>query len=72
VLAWQYHRLPEFLGVGRAFLVQTEAELDEALDAAAKHTSTYCLLDVHLDPMDKSAALGRLAERLAERLAKRS
>ncbi len=71
VLAWNYHRLPEFLGVGRSFLVKTESELDAALDAAAKHTSSYCLLDVHLDPMDKSAALGRLAERLAERLAKR-
>jgi len=72
VLAWQYHRLPEFLGVGRGFLVETESQLDEALDAAARHTSSYCLLDVHLDPMDKSAALGRLAERLAERLARRS
>ena len=72
VLAWQYYRLPEFLGVGRGFLVETESQLDEALDAAARHTSSYCLLDVHLDPMDKSAALGRLAERLAERLARRS
>jgi indolepyruvate decarboxylase len=71
VLGWRYHKLPEFLGVGRAFLVESESQLDEALDAAAQHTSSYCLLDVHLDPMDKSAALGRLAERLAERLGKR-
>jgi len=69
VLAWNYHKLPEFLGVGRGFLVETEEQLDAALDAATKHTESYCLLDVHLDPMDKSAALGRLAERLAERLA---
>ena len=32
---------------------------------------SYCLIDVHLDPMDKSAALGRLAERLADRLGKK-
>jgi len=68
VLAWQYHKLPELLGVGRAFLVETESQLDAALDAAAQHTSSYCLLDVRLDPMDKSAALGRLAERMAKNL----
>ena len=68
VLAWHYFKVPAVLGVGRAFLVETEEQLDAALDAAAKHTETYCLLDVHLEPMDKSAALGRLAERLAERL----
>jgi indolepyruvate decarboxylase len=68
VLPWHYHRLPELLGKGRGFLVETEAQLDAALDASAKHTESYCLLDVHLDPMDKSAALGRLAERLAKRI----
>ncbi len=68
VLAWRYHRLPELLGVGRGFLVETEAQLDAALDAAAAHPASYCLLDVHLDPLDHSAALGRLAERLAKNL----
>jgi indolepyruvate decarboxylase len=60
--------VPELLGAGRAFLVHTEAELDEALDAAARHTESYMLLDVHLDPLDKSAALGRLAERMSKRI----
>ena len=68
VLAWQYHRLPELLGIGRGFLIETEDQLDAALDAAAQHTASYCLLDVHLDPLDHSAALGRLAERLAKRI----
>jgi indolepyruvate decarboxylase len=68
VLAWHYDRVPELLGIGRAFLVETETQLDAALDAAAKHSASYCLLDVHLDPLDKSAALGRLAERLAQRI----
>ena len=68
VLPWRYHKLPELLGVGRAFLVETESQLDAALDAAAQHTSSYCLLDVRLDPFDKSAALGRLAERMAKNL----
>jgi indolepyruvate decarboxylase len=68
VLVWNYHKLPEMLGAGRGFLVETEAQLDAALDAAAKHTESYCLLDVRLAPLDHSAALGRLAERLAKRL----
>jgi TPP-dependent 2-oxoacid decarboxylase len=68
LLNWNYHRLPDLLGSGWAFLVKTEQELDEALNAAALHTESYCLLDVHLDPMDHSAALGRLAERLARKL----
>jgi indolepyruvate decarboxylase len=68
VLNWNYHRLPELLGVGRGFLVETEKQLDEALDAAAKHTESYCLLDVHLDPLDASAALSRLAKRLSEKV----
>ena len=68
VLAWHYHRLPEVLGAGRGFLIETEQELDAALDAAAQHTESYCLLDVQLDPLDHSAALGRLAERIAKKV----
>ena len=68
VLAWNYHKLPELLGAGRAFLVETESQLDAALDAAAKHTESYCLIDVRLAPLDHTAALGRLAERLAKRV----
>ncbi|HEY3899797.1 MAG TPA: thiamine pyrophosphate-binding protein [Chthoniobacter sp.] len=71
VLNWKYHKLPEVLGKGRGFLVETEEQLDDALAAAAKHTDSFCLLDVQLEPMDKSAALGRLAERLAERLGRK-
>lgn len=68
VLAWRYHQLPELLGAGRAWLVETEEQLDAALVAAAAHTESYCLLDVRLDPLDHSAALGRLAERLSKRI----
>lgn len=68
VLTWQYYRLPDLLGAGRGYLVKTEAELDTALNAAAEHTESYCLLDVRLDPLDHSAALGRLAERLSKRI----
>jgi len=65
---WQYHRLPELLGAGRAFDVRDERQLDDALRQAARHTESYCLLDVHLDPLDRSPALERLTARLAARL----
>ncbi len=65
---WRYHRLPEVLGAGRAFLVTTERELDEALKAARHHTESFCLIEVRLDPRDRSPALTRLADRLAKRI----
>lgn len=68
VLNWNYHRLPELLGAGEAFLVETEDELDRALNKATHIVDRYCLIDVRLDPLDHSAALGRLAERLAKRI----
>jgi TPP-dependent 2-oxoacid decarboxylase len=68
LLCWNYDKIPEVLGAGLAFRVNTEMELDAALEQAAASTESYCLLDVRLDPMDRSAALGRLAERLAKRI----
>jgi indolepyruvate decarboxylase len=68
VWAWQYHRLPEVLGVGRGFLVQTEEELDRALIEAQAWKESFCLLDVRLAPLDRSPALDRLASRLAKRI----
>jgi indolepyruvate decarboxylase len=68
VVPWQYHRLPEILGAGRGFLVTTESELDQALEAAEQHTESFCLLEVRLDPQDRSPALQRLAERLAAKI----
>ncbi|EEF61750.1 alpha-keto acid decarboxylase family protein [Pedosphaera parvula] len=65
VLLWHYSKLPEVLGAGKGFLVKTEGELDKALEEAKKCEHTFCLLDVQLDPADRSPALQRLAERLA-------
>jgi indolepyruvate decarboxylase len=68
VVPWQYHRLPEMIGAGRGFLVRTEPELQEALAAARAHTQSFCLLEVRLDPKDRSPALQRLADRLAKNI----
>jgi indolepyruvate decarboxylase len=68
VWPWHYSRLPEVLGSGRGFRVETEQELDEALREAQTWTKGFCLLDVRLAPLDRSPALDRLAARLAIRL----
>jgi indolepyruvate decarboxylase len=68
VWPWQYHRLPEVLGAGKGFLVQTEEELDQALTQAHDLTETFCLLDVRLATLDRSPALDRLASRMAKHI----
>ena len=68
VLPWNYHRVPDLLGAGRGFVVNTEGELDAALIAAEAYTESFCLLEVRLDPLDRSPALQRLAERLAKKI----
>jgi indolepyruvate decarboxylase len=65
---WQYSRLPEILGSGRGFVVETEADLDRALVEAERWTQGFSLLEVRLAPDDRSAALDRLAARMAKRL----
>jgi TPP-dependent 2-oxoacid decarboxylase len=68
VWPWHYSRLPDLLGAGRGFVVETEEELDRALLEAERWTRGFCLLDVRLPPLDRSPALDRLAARLAKRL----
>jgi indolepyruvate decarboxylase len=66
ILPWQYHRLPELLGGGEGFLIRTEGEFDLALNAAWKERSQPCILQVVIDPQDRSRSLGRLAERMSK------
>jgi indolepyruvate decarboxylase len=68
VWPWYYSRLPEILGAGRGWIVETQEELDRALVEAERHTQSFCLLEVRLPKMDRSPALDRLAARLAKRL----
>ena len=65
---WQYHKIPELLGAGWGFEVHTEGDLEKAFKAAFANQDSFSLLNVHLDKMDVSPALKRLAERLATRL----
>lgn len=68
ILNWEYHRMPDLLGAGWGFEVQTEGDLDQSLKAALANQDAFSLLNVHLDPMDVSPALRRLGERLSKRI----
>jgi indolepyruvate decarboxylase len=68
ILNWQYHKIPEVLGVGLGLEARTEDEFESALRTALANRSSFSLLNIHLDPMDRSPALERLAERLAKRV----
>jgi indolepyruvate decarboxylase len=65
---WAYHKVPEVLGTGLGLEVRTEDDLEPALQAALANTGSFSLLNVHLDPMDRSPALSRLASRLSSRV----
>ena len=67
ILNWQYHKMPELLGAGWGFEVYTEGDLEKAFKAAFANQDSFSLLNVHLDKLDVSPALKRLAERLAFR-----
>ncbi len=63
---WKYHKVPEVLGKGLGLEVRTVGELDAALRAALENVASFSLLNVHLDPYDRSPALERLASRLSK------
>jgi indolepyruvate decarboxylase len=61
---WRFHRVPDLLGAGRGFVVETEQQLDDALGEARRHTKSFCLLEARLGRRDRSPALQRLAGRM--------
>ena len=56
---WQYHRLPEVLGGGTGYLIRTEGEFDQALNAAWKDRSGPSILQVHDRPKRLQPGLGK-------------
>jgi TPP-dependent 2-oxoacid decarboxylase len=68
ICPWKYSHIPDLLGVGRGFEVQTEDELEKALQTCREHTETYCIVDIHLDPYDCSVALKRLMTMLQKQV----
>jgi len=65
---WEYQRLPDLLGGGWGFEVETVGDLDQALQAALANQDNFSLINIHLDPHDVSPALNRLAKRLSKQV----
>jgi indolepyruvate decarboxylase len=68
ILPWQFSRIPEILGSGKGFSIETEEQLDAALQAARAYTDGFCILDIHLAPYDISPALQRMTNMLGKRV----
>jgi indolepyruvate decarboxylase len=66
ILNWAYHKVPDVLGTGMGLEIRTVAELESGLRAALANRASFSLLNVHLDPYDRSPALERLANRLSK------
>ena len=65
---WRYEKICDVLGGGVGHCVATQGEVARALDAALADPSQMHVINVLLDPSDRSPAMVRLARRLAERL----
>lgn len=63
---WQYHRLPEVLGGGKGYLIRTEGDFDQALNAAWSDRTGPSILQITLDLQDCSRALANLATRMSK------
>lgn len=69
ILPWNYYRIPEIIGHGKGFVIETEDQLQESLSAAETiYSKDLCVLDVHLDTHDGSPALQRLTESLGKKV----
>jgi TPP-dependent 2-oxoacid decarboxylase len=69
ILPWNYYLIPDIIGHGKGFVVQTEDQLEECLSAAEKiYCKDMCILDVRLDIHDASPALQRLTETLRKKV----
>ena len=69
VLRWNYYRIPDIIDHGKAFLIETEDQLEQALSATENiYSKELCILDVRLDIHDGSPALQRLTESLGKKV----
>jgi indolepyruvate decarboxylase len=65
---WQYDRLCDVIGGGVGSKIRTQGEFEQRLAAAFADPSQLHLLNVLLDPADRSPGMMRLAHRLGNKL----
>jgi len=64
---WNYELIPSIINKGIGFIVNTEEEFYNALIQAEKSNS-ISIINVNLDPNDRSKVLQRIAEQIGNRL----
>jgi indolepyruvate decarboxylase len=65
---WRYERICDMIGGGVGTRIATQGEFDQGLTAALADSSRLHVMNVLLNPADRSAGMVRLAHRLAKRL----
>ncbi len=65
---WNYSRIPEILGGGKGFDINTEDQLEEVLQNIHKYAESFCILDVHINQEDSSLALQRITSAMGRRV----
>ena len=65
---WAFHLWPEMLRAGSGWEARTEDELEDVLEQASANKKSFSIVNVHLDPYDRSRAMERLGKRLGERV----
>ena len=65
---WQYEKICDLVGGGVGSRVQTQGEFEQRLAAALADHSQLHVMNVLLDPSDRSPGMRRLARRLGKKL----
>ncbi|WP_447970178.1 alpha-keto acid decarboxylase family protein [Nitrospira sp. M1] len=65
---WHYEKICDLIGGGIGLLIRTYDELVKGLNRAMGDEKNIYILNVFLDPADRSTAMTRVAQRLAKRL----
>jgi indolepyruvate decarboxylase len=65
---WRYERICDMIGGGVGTRITTQGEFERGLAAAMADPSRLYVMNVLLDPADRSAGMIRLAHRLAKRV----
>jgi TPP-dependent 2-oxoacid decarboxylase len=65
---WHYERICDLIGGGTGIIIRTQREFEQTLAKALANSQQLYVLNVLLDPADRSPGMVRLAHRLAKRL----
>ena len=65
---WRYERICDMIGGGVGTRITTQGEFERGLTAALADSNRLHVMNVLLDPADRSTGMVRLAHRLAKRL----